>query len=164
MLISSADPHGDPERIAALAGEIWRAHYTPIVGSEQVEYMLATVESAANIRAQMNAGHAYYVLTEEGVLVGYLSVVSEPAHGRMKLNKFYLSAQARGAGLGRQALSFVEDLCRAQELTTLWLLVNKANPTVAIYERLGFSRTESLVTDIGSGFVMDDYRMEKRVL
>jgi GNAT superfamily N-acetyltransferase len=164
VLISAADPNDAPERISTLAREIWRAHYVPIVGTEQVEYMLATVESTENIRAQMTAGHAYYVITQEDVLVGYFSVVGEPAQGRMKLNKFYLSASVRGTGLGRHALSFVETLCRAQGLTTLWLLVNKKNPTVTIYERLGFVRTESLVTDIGSGFVMDDYRMEKTVL
>jgi hypothetical protein len=31
------------------------------------------------------------------------------------------------------------------------------------YERMGFSIAEAIVMDIGGGFVMDDYRMEKPV-
>jgi hypothetical protein len=32
---------------------------------------------------------------------------------------------------------------------------------VNVYKRLGFQIAAELVMDIGSGFVMDDYRMEK---
>ena len=36
-------------KISALAGEIWREHYTPIIGAEQVEYMLAKFQTAERI-------------------------------------------------------------------------------------------------------------------
>jgi hypothetical protein len=32
-----------------------------------------------------------------------------------------------------------------------------------MYEKIGFKNVGSLVQDIGSGFVMDDYKMEKTV-
>jgi len=48
-------------------------------------------------------------------------------------------------------------------LTRLWLTINKRNPVLQIYERLGFVRTAAIVMDIGGGFVMDDFRMEKDV-
>jgi len=41
------------------------------------------------------------------------------------------------------------------------LNVNRRNPARQAYERLGFAITGELVTDIGAGFVIDDYRMEK---
>ena len=31
------------------------------------------------------------------------------------------------------------------------------------YEKMGFHKVRSLVIDIGGGFVMDDYELEKRV-
>jgi hypothetical protein len=34
---------------------------------------------------------------------------------------------------------------------------------VQAYERLGFRIVEALVMDIGGGYVMDDYKMEKVV-
>ena len=46
----------------------------------------------------------------------------------------------------------------------LWLTVNRNNAgSIAFYERAGFRKTNELVTDIGAGFVMDDWRMAKSV-
>jgi hypothetical protein len=42
--------------------------------------------------------------------------------------------------------------------------VNKGNPAVSAYQRLGFRIAADLVMDIGGGFVMDDHRMEKSLL
>jgi len=44
------------------------------------------------------------------------------------------------------------------------LAVNKKNAkAIAAYRKHGFAIRESAVTDIGSGFVMDDYVMAKEV-
>jgi len=49
-----------------------------------------------------------------------------------------------------------------RRLRKLWLTVNKENAvSIAFYERIGFTTQEAMVTDIGEGFVMDDYRMVK---
>ena len=41
------------------------------------------------------------------------------------------------------------------------LTVNKNNTnTIKTYEKWGFKQIDSVVTDIGCGFVMDDYIME----
>jgi alpha-L-arabinofuranosidase len=46
----------------------------------------------------------------------------------------------------------------------LWLTVNKNNAgSIAFYQWCEFVIAEPMVTDIGGGFVMDDYRMVKRV-
>jgi RimJ/RimL family protein N-acetyltransferase len=48
--------------------------------------------------------------------------------------------------------------------THLQLRVNKANsPAIRAYQRAGFTFLDDVCTDIGSGFVMDDFRMEKPV-
>jgi hypothetical protein len=45
------------------------------------------------------------------------------------------------------------------------LTVNKRNAkAMAAYQRNGFTLTESVVVDIGGGFVMDDYVMTKELL
>jgi ribosomal protein S18 acetylase RimI-like enzyme len=44
------------------------------------------------------------------------------------------------------------------------LTVNKNNVNaIKAYEKMGFRNVGSLVQDIGDGFVMDDYAMEKTV-
>jgi GNAT superfamily N-acetyltransferase len=60
-------------------------------------------------------------------------------------------------------MAFIEDLAKKWGLARLWLTVNKGNPAVAAYERLGFRIAEAIVMDIGSGYVMDDFRMEKHL-
>jgi len=43
----------------------------------------------------------------------------------------------------------------------VFLTVNKNNrPAIRAYEKNGFAITDSVVTDIGQGFVMDDYIMK----
>lgn len=49
-----------------------------------------------------------------------------------------------------------------------YLVIYKNNELVAysgakIYEKIGFITIDSVVTDIGNGFVMDDYIMEKAI-
>ena len=78
------------------------------------------------------------------------------------LSKIYVKEDRRGTGLGRALVEFAEK--RAGELgcRELWLTVNRRNAgSIAFYERMGFRKTDELVTDIGGGFVMDDWRMAK---
>ena len=56
-----------------------------------------------------------------------------------------------------------ERVALEHKLPALRLNVNKYNPTIDIYEHLGFRIIESEVNDIGKGYVMDDYVMEKRL-
>lgn len=163
MVMRSVDSTAQIGDVVRLAREIWQEHYAGLIGQEQVDYMLAKFQSDAAIAAQIGAGYAYYLMIYDGEPVGYFAVVPEPVASRMLLSKIYISAGVRGKGIGRQALEFVEGLCRQQGLQTLWLTVNKHNPTLAWYRRRGFSCADSIIQDSGGGFVMDDYRMEKRV-
>jgi RimJ/RimL family protein N-acetyltransferase len=53
---------------------------------------------------------------------------------------------------------------RAAGAHRLILYVNKRNAkAIAAYQRNGFVIAESVVTDIGGGFVMDDYVMAKNL-
>jgi RimJ/RimL family protein N-acetyltransferase len=47
-------------------------------------------------------------------------------------------------------------------LNKIALTVNKNNVnSIKAYEKMGFKNVGSVVQDIGSGYVMDDYKMEK---
>lgn len=149
------------EAVVALAREVWVEYYASIIGVPQVDYMLEKFQSIRAINRQIKDGLEYYLLVEDEVMAGYIAVLAEPDEGRMLLSKFYISSAFRGRGLGRVALAFVEELCLKANLGILWLTVNKRNPTVKTYEAMGFHTASELVTDIGGGFVMDDFIMEK---
>jgi GNAT superfamily N-acetyltransferase len=145
--------------IARLAREIWYEHYVPIIGRAQVEYMVDKFQSVAAIRDQIASGYEYYAIEHTGEAAGYVALQSQP--GELFISKFYLRRAARGFGLGSATLAFIEKLSRERGLFRLALTVNKYNPALQIYLRLGFTNCGSVVADIGNGFVMDDYRMEK---
>jgi ribosomal protein S18 acetylase RimI-like enzyme len=45
----------------------------------------------------------------------------------------------------------------------LFLNVNKYNSAIQFYHKIGFEIAKEEVIDIGNGFVMDDYVMEKQL-
>lgn len=161
----SCAPVTAPEQIivvAALAREIWDECYVPIIGRAQVDYMVAKFQSAPVIAAQIGDGCEYFIVQREGVSIGYCAVAEKRDESALFISKFYLRGSERGAGTGRACMEFIEQLARQRGLSLLWLTVNKGNPSVNAYKHLGFTIAADLVMDIGGGFVMDDYRMEKR--
>ena len=142
---------------AALASQIWRQHFTPIIGKNQVEYMLTKFQSYSAIKAQIEQdGYEYFQCLANGVLAGYAGI-HEKDHA-LFLSKLYIYEQFRGYHLATEALKFLVALCKTRGLNCIWLTCNKHNDTtLAIYDHLGFRIVDEQVADIGNGFVMDDY-------
>jgi len=148
---------------ARLAHQIWTEHYVPIIGQAQVDYMLDKFQSQHAIAEQIAGDYQYYLIEDEGSPVGYIAVVPQPDR-TMLLSKIYVQKQSRCRGLGKAAIKFAEQLCRESNITTLWLTVNKHNSrSIEWYQRVGFTNTGPIVTDIGAGFIMDDFKFERPV-
>lgn len=148
--------------IEALAGEIWREYYTPIIGKEQVCYMLDKFQSKAAISRQIKSGFLYFLIKKDAGCIGYIGAV--PRGNELFLSKLYLTSEYRRKGYGRQAIDFIEGLAKEKKCSKITLTVNKNNlDTIKAYQRCGFANTGPVVQDIGNGFVMDDYKMEKAV-
>jgi GNAT superfamily N-acetyltransferase len=152
------------DTVAALAHEIWYEHYVPLIGRCQVDYMVGKFQSAEAMAAQVASGYEYFLVRRSETDLGYLAVQPQPDEGQLFLSKLYLLDRYRGRGTGRACMEFIERLARDRGLKLVWLTVNKGNPSVQAYQRLGFSIAAEIVMDIGGGFVMDDYRMEKQVV
>ncbi len=148
---------------ASLATTIWSEHYTSIIGSEQVEYMLHNFQSVKVIREQIEDPNISYYLIESGSdTVGYCSVHKEDSH--LFISKLYLVQSARRQGLGRKTIRFIEQLARDLGLESLKLTVNRHNlVAIKAYKKLGFNNDGTQIKDIGNGFVMDDYCYVKHV-
>jgi diamine N-acetyltransferase len=151
--------------LAELAGTIWRACYPGIIAMEQIDYMLARMYAIEVMRDEIRSqGIRYDCLFVDGGMAGFAShgPASEP--GVMKLHKLYLLPELHGRGLGSQLLKHCEAEVRRLGARRLILAVNKRNArAIAAYRRNGFVIAESVVTDIGNGFVMDDFIMAKEL-
>jgi ribosomal protein S18 acetylase RimI-like enzyme len=82
----------------------------------------------------------------------------------MKLDKLYLHPDVQRQGYGGRMLAHIEERTRRRGLGSVRLNVNKYNlKSIAAYRKNGYEVVEEVVADIGRGFVMDDYIMEKRL-
>ena len=156
-------PVATDEQIAiveSLAREIWTEHYTPIIGRQQVDYMLDRFQSRQAIHDQIKGGVLYFLIRAADVFIGYMAV--QPKEDELFLSKIYVRSSDRRKGYGRRAVRFAESLAKERNLRKVVLTVNKNNvDSIKAYERTGFKNAGSLIQDIGNGFVMDDYKMEK---
>lgn len=148
--------------VSLLANEIWRKHFTPVIGSEQVIYMLENFQNVPAILSQIESGWLYYLAQLNEQFIGYIALVPDADNKRLMISKLYVKQVVRGQGVGRYILEFVEGQFQNKGIETLWLTVNRHNlGPVEFYKKYGFIIVDEVVKDIGGGFVMDDFIMEK---
>jgi diamine N-acetyltransferase len=149
--------------IAALAGVVWRAHYPGIISREQIEYMLARMYDLEVMAGELSQGIRYDRLLVGDELVGFASY--GPAREKeLKLHKIYIHPDYQRRGLGTFLLDYVIEEAERTGYAMLTLSVNKANRgAITAYQNSGFTMREAVVVDIGGGFVMDDFLMERKL-
>jgi diamine N-acetyltransferase len=154
--LSKAGP-ADADAIAQLAENIWRLHYVPIIGADQVEYMLSTMHSAEKIREQMKAGQTYCFIKQNEEAIGYVAW-SKPREEELFIHKLYVHPAKQGKGVGRQIFADILEL--NPEVNTIRLTVNRNNyKSINFYFRVGFTIEEVKDFDIGNGYFMNDFVM-----
>lgn len=146
----------DIKELATLGNSIWREHYEDIISESQIDYMLNKFQSEKAIKEQIKDGYEYYFIKEDLTSVGYFGIQKRPES--LFLSKLYIQKEHRSKGYGKKAFNFIKQKCKDMGLNKITLTVNKNNSdSIAIYEKFGFKKTDSVVSDIGDGFVMDDY-------
>lgn len=156
----------EKEKLAEMAHDIWFEYWPALIGEEQTAYMVENFQSLKAISRDMSQhDYEYWFLRDaEGTFVGYTGGHVEPTTNRFFISKIYLYADERGKGYASDTIRFYEELCRERGLGAMYLTVNKHNDLgIRAYTAKGFVTIESVETDIGHGFVMDDYIMQKDV-
>ncbi len=161
LTIKPAIKTDEIELIATLAKEIWTEHFTPIIGAQQVEYMLMRFQSYYAIKKQIEKqGYQYYLFLLNHENAGYMAIQKQEK--QLFLSKIYVLKSFRNQKIASRALDFLATECQKNGLQKIWLTVNKNNiHSIEAYKKIGFTIEKPLITDIGNGFVMDDYIMEK---
>lgn len=144
-----------------LAHEIWPITYQTILKKEQIEYMLAEIYSLPSLEKQREEGqHFVLVQNEDGEIFGFLAYSSVSAT-HCKINKLYLRGSARGKGVGKQMIDWVEEKAHELGHSVLTLNVHRENVAVQFYKKMKFEVSE--VIDIPFGeYWLTDYVMEKK--
>ena len=148
--------------LSAVADDIWRQHYTPIIGEAQVDYMLEKFLSPEALVEQINSGYEYFLFSYDYTFAGFAGIHEED--NKLFLSKLYVHEDFRGKGIGSYMFQKFIEICKLRDLKTIWLTCNRNNTgSLAVYEHLGFKKVREEVADIGNGFVMDDYIMEYEI-
>jgi ribosomal protein S18 acetylase RimI-like enzyme len=155
----------DVDELCRLAHIVWLDHYPPIIGIAQTEYMLRQRYAPEVIREELASGTIWWdVLREDGVMQAFAASFRADSPGALKIDKLYVHPARQRQGLGGRLLDHVCERARTLGCDKVLLAVNKRNHNaIAAYRKHGLDIAESVVKDIGGGFVMDDYIMVKAV-
>ena len=147
--------------IKEIAEKSWRKHYPGILSNEQIEYMLEQMYSETELQNHFeNPNYHYYLLSDDENFLGIMGFENHYQKDTTKLHRIYLLEEAKGKGLGKDALQFLKEQAKKSGDERIILNVNKQNPSYYFYVSQGFKVYEEGVFEIGNGYVMDDYLME----
>ena len=158
----TADNKNAVARLSALASAIVKEYFDPIIGPAQNDHMIAKFQTAEAIAEQLGHGYQYYFVNDsQDKTAGFLAFYRR--NNAMYLSKFYLLKEQRGKGIAKDMLQFVISETKKAGLFTIELNVNKNNPALYAYEKMGFVKLREETIDIGDGFVMDDFVYQYRI-
>ena len=149
--------------IRELTFRVWPQTYASIISQEQIDYMLEMMYSEASLAKQMTEeGCTFIIVYENGNPVGFASF-AETEPGIWKLHKIYILQNQQGKGTGKFVINHIISTIKERKAEALQLQVNRHNKAKEFYERLGFTVLKIADFDIGNGYFMNDYVMEKKL-
>lgn len=151
--------------IQSLADRIWPPTFANILTSDQIRYMMDMMYSTSALKEQIETlGHHYLLAEENGEYLGYVSYEFDYKDADItKIHKIYVLPSLQGKGVGRFFIDAVVRTAKEYGNAELSLNVNRFNKAIDFYKRLGFEVIKSEDIDIGNGFLMEDYVMNKKL-
>jgi RsiW-degrading membrane proteinase PrsW (M82 family)/ribosomal protein S18 acetylase RimI-like enzyme len=161
MALRKAFPHDIP-LIRDMAYKIWPVTYGGILTKDQLGYMLDLLYSEKKLGEDMEKGIQFAMLYDGVEPIGFASIgMTEPQV--YKLHKLYVMPSYQGKGAGKFIINELINVIKRKGAATLLLNVNRNNPAKSFYEKLGFTVIKEEDVDIGNGYFMNDYVMEKKI-
>lgn len=148
--------------IRELTFKVWPQTYAAIISSTQIDYMLEMMYSEASLKKQMEEGCQFLIIYDDDIPVGFASY-QEMKPQIFKLHKIYVLPSQQGKGTGKFLLDHIIAEIKSKKAKALQLQVNRHNKAKSFYERLGFVVIDEKDFDIGNGYFMNDYIMEKKL-
>ncbi len=156
----------DINALCTLAKIAWHETYDRLLPKGQPEYMIEKFQSPDAVKDQMaHQGYEYYLILEGDAAAGFLGIAPKvEKEEELFLSKLYLLSAFHGRKIAGKALRFAESRAKELGLREIRLTVNKGNlHAKEVYTHYGFQVTDSVISGIGAGFVMDDFVMVKQL-
>jgi ribosomal protein S18 acetylase RimI-like enzyme len=148
--------------IRDLSLRVWPQTYSTILSADQVDYMMKLMYSESALQDQMKQKNEFIIVNDGRDPVGFASF-SLIAPGVFKLHKIYLLPSMQGKGFGKFVINEIIKAIARHGGKALQLNVNRNNKARDFYEKMGFEILGEEDIDIGNGYFMNDYVMEKKI-
>ena len=150
--------------IQNLAKVIWPDAYGAILSQNQLDYMMEMMYSNDSLRSQILSNNVFLLAEIENKIVGFASYeLNYQNSSSTKIHKLYVLPEIQGKGVGKGFMQYIQNIALKQANSALILNVNKYNKAKDFYLHNGFEIAESVVVQIGNGYVMDDFIMRKMI-
>lgn len=150
--------------IRDIADDIWPKTFAEILSAEQIRYMMQMMYAPEVMEKELADGYNFNIVRIDGEAAGYFIWSAYESPDSAKLHKLYLLDKFHSRGIGSAMLKETERQAAAAGFSKLRLNVNKHNSrAIKAYMRNNFVNIQSVAIDIGNGFIMDDFIMEKNI-
>ncbi|GAB3957729.1 GNAT family N-acetyltransferase [Spirosoma harenae] len=151
--------------IQDIAHRTWPTTFGEILSPDQISYMLKMMYSLDSLKTQIADKHHVFLLARDESTQEFLGYSSYELNYQglpiTKIHKIYLLPASQGKGVGRLLIDHIAEIAKTHNNDRLGLNVNRFNKAIQFYERMGFSVVSHEDIDIGDGFLMEDFVMEK---
>lgn len=154
----------DIPAIVKIAYDTWFVTYQDVISQAQIEYMFGEMYTPESIYKQMDFyKHAFLILYQAEMPIGFASYgkLEEPIN-TYKLHKLYLLPSEQNKGFGRMLLNEVEKQVADLGAVHLHLNVNRKNPALSFYEKLGYEIIETVDIPFAE-FWLNDFILSKKI-
>ncbi|WP_269235788.1 GNAT family N-acetyltransferase [Flavobacterium flavigenum] len=155
----------DITKIQNIAHTTWPITYGKILSKEQLDYMLDLIYSDEALIIQIEKKEQlFYLISEDETTLGFIGIEHHYKNEPLtRIHKIYLLPETQGKGIGKKVIEEIKKLALKNHSTALSLNVNRFNSALSFYTKIGFEIIDEVNIDIGNGYVMEDYVMEKKL-
>lgn len=158
-------PTSNYKAIQDIAGKTWPVTYGAILSSEQIQYMFSMMYDLEALKNQAETkNHHFIIAEEEGNFLGFASYEFDYHNQpKAKIHKIYILPETQGSGIGKKLIHYIAEKAKASQQEFVSLNVNRFNDALHFYTKIGFEKVGEEDINIGNGYVMEDYIMEKKL-
>ena len=155
----------DIAKIQEIAKITWPITYGEILTAAQLEYMLDLIYSTEALSQQMqNKEQLFYLISDADSIIGFIGIEHHyKKEAVTKIHKIYLLPETQGKGYGKIVFEEIGKMALENNSSALLLNVNRFNTALNFYKKLGFEIKETVDIEIGNGYLMEDFIMEKKI-
>ncbi|HNB48777.1 MAG TPA: GNAT family N-acetyltransferase [Chitinophagales bacterium] len=151
----------DIPKIIEVAAATWKQTYAPILSQEQIDFMYERMYTSEAILQQMQNGNTFLICSENEKILGFISYILREDNC-ICIPKIYVKPDTHGKGIGKLLLQEVEKIAQKNKLDFIELNVNRKNPAMYFYKKIGFELHEKVDIAIGK-YWMNDYVLRKQI-